>query len=149
MTHTDINPHKIDKGSSPCRKPCITCPFMQKTDNITSWKTKKQFQIKDQYYCQTKNVIYVIYCKRCGIQYVGQSGNTFNKRFRGHLADIRQGNNVKPVSRHFTSTNHTRDDVNAIIVAQTTDNLNVRLRTEESWIDTLNIKHPSGLNLIY
>ena len=49
--------------------------------------------------------------------------------------------NVKPVSRHFTSTTHTRDDVKAVIVAQTRDNFNVHLRTKESRINTLNTKH--------
>lgn len=137
LTRADINPKFITKGSS----------FMQKTEHITSWKTKVRFNITGRFNCQTKNVIYVINCKKCGLQYVGQSGNTFHERFRGHLTDIRQGNQVKPVSRHFTSSNHTRHDVNVVIVTQTTNNLNVRLRTEESWISSLNTKYPAGLNL--
>lgn len=148
LTRADINPQQIEKGSSPCGKTCAACPFLQRTDHITSWKTKETIKIQGRFNCKTKNVIYVISCKKCGLQYVGQSGNTFQERFRGHIADIRQGNNVKPVSRHFTSVNHTTNDVNVTIVAQTTDNLNVRLRTEETWISRLGTKHPSGLNLI-
>ena len=148
LVRAAINTEQTDKGSSPCGKPCITCPFMQKTDHVTSWKTKEQFEIKGRFNCKTKNAIYVINCKKCGLQYVGQTGNTFNERFRGHLTDIRQGNDVKPVSRHFTSANHTTADVNAIIVAQTTNNLNQRLRTEQTWIYFLRTKTPSGLNLI-
>ena len=145
---TDINPVQIALGSNPCQKPCATCPYMQKTTSITSWKTKQKFTIKGGFSCQTKNVIYVINCLKCGLQYIGQSGNTFNERFRGHIADIRQENNVKPVSRHFCSGNHTLRDFNACIVAQTTSNINYRLRTEEAWIHTLQTKTPTGLNLI-
>ena len=141
LTRADINPQQIEKGSSPCGKTCAACPFLQGTDHITSWKTKEKIKIQGCFNCKTKNVIYIISCKKCGLQYVGQSSNTFQERFRGHLADIRQGNNVKPVSCHFTS-------VNVTIVAQTTDNLNIRLRTEETWISRLGTKHPSGLNLI-
>ena len=148
LVKADTNPLQIDTGSSPCNKPCATCPFMIKTTRITSWKTKQEFNIKGRFSCQTKNVIYVISCAKHGLQYVGQSGNTFNERLRGLIADIIQGNNFKPVSRHFNSGEHTLRDVTACIVAQTTDNINVRLRTEESWIARLQTKHPAGLNLI-
>ena len=121
---------------------------MQKTNHITSWKTKEQIEIRGLFNYNTKTVIYVTNCNKCGLQYVGQSSNTFQERFRGHLTDIKQGNHSKPVSRHFTSTDHTTDDVIVIIVAQSTDNVNVRLRTEESWISKLNTKYISGLNLI-
>ena len=148
LVKTDLNPPTIDPGSGPCNKPCNTCRFMKKTTKITSWKTKQTLNIKGNFNCQTKNIVYVISCAKCGVQYVGQSGNTFNERLRGHLADIRQGNNFKPVPRHFTSSNHTSDDVTATIVTQTHNNVNFRLRTEETWINTLQTKHPSGLNLI-
>ena len=78
LVRADITPQDINKGSSPCGKPCIICPFMAKTEQITSWKTKEQFRIKGRFNCKTKNVIYIISCKKCGLQYVGQSGNTFN-----------------------------------------------------------------------
>ena len=78
----DIDPPIADRGSSPCGKPCTTCPFMEKTENITSWRTKEQFKIKGRFNCKTKNVIYVISCKKCGLQYVGQSGNMCNERLR-------------------------------------------------------------------
>ena len=148
LVRADIDLPTTNKGSSPCGIPCITCPFLVQTEHIISWKTKEKIKIHGRFNCKTKNVIYVISCKKCGLQYVGQSGNTFNERLRGHLTDIKQKNDVKPVSRHFISQNHAASDVTAIIVAQTTSNVNVRLRTEESWIARLKTKFPSGLNLI-
>ena len=126
----------------------LICPFMAKIEQITSWKTKEQFKIKGRFNCKTKNVIYVISCKKCGLQYVGQSGNTFNEQLRGHFMDIKQKNDVKPVSRHFILNDHTPNNVTATIVTQTTNDVNVRLRTEEVWIGKLQTKFPTGLNLI-
>ena len=89
----------------------------------------------------------ILSCKKCGLQYVGQTGNTFNERFRAYLTDITQGNTFKLVSRHFTSDNHSTDDVIATIITQTSNNVNIRLRTEV-FINIFNSRHPAGLNLI-
>lgn len=92
-------------------------------------------------------VIYLITCKICKLQYVGQTGNTFRDKFYGHLADIRIKNDIKPVSRHFNSSVH---DIEVTIIQQRECNINKRLRTEEVWIQKLQTKQkkmPFGLNL--
>ena len=147
LVRTDNRPPTIPNGSGPCQKPCTTCPFMKPSTTVICWTTKESIPIHGRFNCQSKNVIYIISCKLCGLQYVGQTGNTFNERFRGHLADIRYGNVIKPVSRHFTSNGHTVHDVFATILTQTTGNLNNRLRTEEAVIYKFNSRAPLGLNL--
>ena len=148
LVRSDLNPVTIIKGSGPCNTPCKICPFMKQNTSIVCWTTKENIPIRGRYNCKSKNIIYLLSCKKCGIQYVGQSGNTFNERFRAHLTDIRHGNVNKPVSRHFTTDNHTIDDVDAVILTQTNRNINIRLRTEESWIQKLRSRTPNGLNLI-
>lgn len=143
-----ISPLKTPSGSQPCNRPCITCPYMTRSSTITCHTTKEIIKIRGSFDCRSKNIIYVITCKRCNLQYVGQTGNTINERLRGHLADIKARNNLKPVSRHFTSDNHSSRDVTIVAIAQTPDNLNIRLRTEECWISRLRSKQPLGLNLI-
>ena len=147
LTKTDINPQPIPLGSGPCNIQCVSCRFLKPTRTITVSATQETIPIRGQYNCKTKNVIYVISCIKCGLQYVGQTGNTFNERFRAHLTDIRQENNMKPVSHHFTSNGHNVDDVTATTVTQTTDDINVRLRTEEVWIHIFKSRQPTGLNL--
>ena len=149
LMRSDLNPVQIAKGSGPCSTPCKTCPFLKQTTFITCWTTKEKIHIKGRYNCKSKNIIYLLFCKKCGLQYIGQSGNTFCERFRSHLTDIRQGNVNKPVSRHFTTDGHTVHNVDAAILTQTTGNINIRLRTEETWITKLRTKTPLGLNLIY
>ena len=148
LVRSDLNPANVAKGSGPCNTPCKTCPYMKKTTSIKCWITKEEIPIRGRYNCKSKNIIYLLSCAKCGLQYVGQSGNTFNERFRAHLTDVRQGNVIKPVSRHFVTNGHTVDDVYATILTQTSGNINIRLRTEESWITKLKTKTPLGLNLI-
>ena len=148
LVHTDLNPAPASKGSSPCNKPCIICPFMKKSTYVTSHVTNKHYRLKGYYNCQTKSAVYLISCSKCGLQYVGQTGNTINERIRGHLTDIRAGNNFKPVSRHFTSNNHTVNDVNVTVITTTSQTTNIRLRTEEVWIAILQTREPGSLNLI-
>ena len=54
----------------------------------------------------------------------------------------------EPVSRHFTSNNHTVNDVNVTVITTTSQTTNIRLRTEEVWIAILQTREPGGLNLI-
>ena len=62
--------------------------------------------------------------------------------------DIRSNNQYKPVSRHFNQERHTLHDVNLTAVTLTTNDANVRLRTEEVWIAKLQTREPKGLNII-
>ena len=148
LVRADLKLIDIPKGSGPCGKPCVTCPYMERTTTIFCSSSQETFPIHGRFNCKTKNVIYVITCTKCGLQYVGQSSNTFNERFRNHLSDIRQENADKPVSRHFSTNSHNVKDVSAIIVTSTNGNINVRLRTEEAWIARLQSRMPNGLNLI-
>ena len=147
LTKTDVNPMLIPKGSGPCNSQCISCKFLKHTGAITVWVTGETIPIHGRFNCKTTNAIYVLSCAKCGLQYVGQTGNTFNERFRAHLTDIRQGNTAKPVSQHFTSTGHGANHVVATIMTQTTADVNVRLRTEEVWIAIFKSKQPLGLNI--
>ena len=148
LVKADLSPKNILKGSGPCNTPCIACPYVTQTTKLTCWSTKQEFTINGNFNCKSKNVIYVISCRSCGLQYVGQTGNTLNERLRGHLFDIRSNNQYKPVSRHFNQERHTLHDVNVTAVTQTTNDANVRLRTEEVWIAKLQTREPKGLNII-
>ena len=57
--------------------------------------TKEEFPIKGRYNCINQNIIYLLSCLKGGLQYIGQSGNTFNERFRVHLAEIKQGHQTR------------------------------------------------------
>lgn len=146
LVHTDItNKNKIP-GTRPCGKKCYLCRFMKPTNSIKSASNQYTIKIRDEITCETINVVYVIECTKCKKQYVGQTGNSLKERFRGHFNDINVQNQHKPVSQHFTSEHHSRDNVTIKGIVITKNDVNIRLRTEESLIHKLGTAEPWGLN---
>ena len=62
----------------------------------------RKFRTLTSVNCQSANIIYIITCKYCGIQYVGQTLERLTDHFQGHSRDI-ENNCVKPVGRHFNT----------------------------------------------
>ena len=63
--------------------------------------------------CATENVIYLISCKRCGVQYVGETGQKLRNRFNNHRNQLRQLSNLY-LYQHFTSDGHSEEDIDQL-----------------------------------
>jgi hypothetical protein len=55
---------------------CTFCPRIKKIDKFTSFVTKKTYKILHipnhrHISCEITNIIYLITCSKCGLQYVG------------------------------------------------------------------------------
>ena len=104
--------------------------------------------------CLSKNVIYVIECKKCYIQYVGETRCAFKTRMQRHISDIRTYKNTS-VARHFNDfcvRNSTEADLLIYPIEQIPDqgspykNDKKLLMRENYWIKELNTLEPNGLN---
>lgn len=95
---------------------------------------------------RSKNCIYLITCKRCGIQYVGETGNTLLTRFTQHRHNITQKKNTHTyLVKHFllhgwASVTATAIQVNSRWTTQQ------RRRAERIWMAKLDTVYPKGLN---
>lgn len=59
-------------GSFPCgHKLCTACKHTSKTESFLSIKSRKKYTINYFLNCYTKNVVYLITCTKCSLQYVG------------------------------------------------------------------------------
>ena len=87
---------------NPCQRPtkCRYCPLLNKSGKIKSHKTGKTFTSLKSVNCQSSNLIYLITCNNCGIQYVGQTKNRLLTRFQGHFNDIAHDRDTT-VARHI------------------------------------------------
>jgi hypothetical protein len=113
-------------GSGPCRKNCSTCKYMKPAKSINSRNSKFCFEIRGNFDCESKNVVYLLQCKLCGVQYVGETRNAFKARFSKHKSDYKAdweamqkfSSFVKghPIAKHALETGHTFDDVEACIL---------------------------------
>ena len=59
-----------------------------------------EYKIKGILKCDSKNIIYLISCKRCGKQYVG-SATGFKERLRNHKSDINTDKKRCGVANHL------------------------------------------------
>jgi tripartite motif-containing protein 2/3 len=103
--------------------------------------------------CEITNIIYLISCGKCGLQYVGETGRRARDRLYEHLYSIKQSNRVQtPVSSHFSTSGHTFRDLRFQVIerchtaSDTTQTAVSRKRRELFWIWELKTITPAGIN---
>ncbi|MCP4653358.1 MAG: GIY-YIG nuclease family protein [Candidatus Omnitrophica bacterium] len=95
--------------------------------------------------CCTKCIVYVITCKKCGMQYVGQTIRKLKDRVLEHRRSILNGTMVTYLAMHFREINHSIDDFRVMIAEVVNGNNSLQTR-ELFWIKLLNTAYPFGLN---
>ena len=98
--------------------------------------------------CSSTNLIYLITCKRCRIQYVGETSRSLRDRLADHRSNIATHKNT-PIALHYNSFNHTINDLSAIaieLIPQDPLPRSLRRRREQIWQKLLRTKFPDGLN---
>ena len=100
------------QGSSLCGHPrCLTCQHIRTEDTFTSTTSGRSFHVQATATCKTRNVIYLIQCKKCKLQYVGETQNPLHIRLNGHRSDICNKRLKKTVAAHFNTLGHSTDDL--------------------------------------
>ena len=85
---------------------CLMCKYHTvESNNFRSAHNKHQFSLSHDITCKTENVVYLITCNICNIQYVGETGQRLNDRLNQHKSSISKDEN-NPISIHFISPNH-------------------------------------------
>ncbi len=78
-----------------CGKDCLGCSFVDDKGIVTSttmnWNYFPLINVDAEVNCLTCNVIYVITCKKCGMQYVGQTSRKLKDRVLEHRRSILNG----------------------------------------------------------
>ena len=136
-------------GTSRCESNflCVGRTFRSKTNG-------KDFRINYNLNCNSENVVYLITCKVCGIQYVGSTTTTFRFRFNNHKSRIHaplklsSGNksNDDFLYQHFHSSGHlglTHLSIQLIDRAKGERELR---KKEGQWMYRLETLRPQGLN---
>ena len=114
---------------------------------FTSSSTGETFPIRKYMTCKSANVIYLITCKTCEIQYVGESGRPMECRIEEHCGDARHNRN-KQVGRHFNRPNHNACNISVIAIDRPPKNDTImRKILEKEWITKMNTIEPHGLNI--
>ncbi len=115
-------PQISGRVSNPCmntiKKPCQICPKLNITGRVTSTVTKRSYTVPAEGTCGHNNLVYLITCKKCSKQYVGETGITINRRFYYHLYNIKNlkhpesappstiDKSYGPMTKHFANIDH-------------------------------------------
>ena len=72
-------------GNHPCgQSRCKTCPILLSMAEFASKSTGRKNQLKVAATCKTSNVVYLIQCKKCGQQYVSETGQALHCRMNNY-----------------------------------------------------------------
>lgn len=126
---------------------CKMCMnFSSNTNIIKSCSNNKAFPILGTIQCHSQNVIYVITCIKCKLQYVGETGRSLKDRFNDHMSTIMLHKNTA-IGKHFNTSQHSRLDIKIVAIEKVTSNqASVRKTKEKEWISKLGTQYPWGLN---
>ena len=85
-----------------CRRPnCGNCIYLIECSSF-QFKNGTVFRIKCSMTCTTKSIIYVITCRRCNENYIGQTGLTIRQRMTIYRQQIRNPRTrMIPLSGHI------------------------------------------------
>lgn len=125
-------------------KKCLACPLLLHPNYVASKTRDTTHPVTHNLRCTTMGVVYLLTCRRCGKQYVGQTAKSIRERLARHRASFR----VAPMSlySHFIRYHHCDTlDVSIVLLCQESDS-ELRLRKEQQWIKQLGTVIPAGLN---
>ena len=136
-----------------CSVRCKTCHYISQGSTFVSNVMKKSYNVVSPNLsmdCTSDNVVYLITCKKCGIQYVGETSQKLRSRFSNHRNRLKKLTNLY-LYHHFSSDGHSVDDMSIMPIEELTSSDRVsatsqRLEREDYWCRELCTYYPYGLN---
>ena len=126
-------------------KGCPTCPYIKQGKKVRATAINFTAEITDQVNCQTKNIVYCIGCKKCPVQYIGESQRSLQDRIAEHRGYITNKHLSKATGQHFNLPGHQLSDMEVTILEKVRSNEQFRKQREQMWIERFNTKY-KGLN---
>ena len=146
-----LNNGRVNKCSKCNDVRCKVCDNLNESETFTSTVNGSSYFINQKLNCSSINVVYLITCKVCKIQYVGQTCGKFRLRWNNYKTcqdKARQGHKVPQLSfhKHFLSQGHSGllNDAEVKLIDKT-DPFSPTER-EDFWIAKLGTHYPAGLN---
>ncbi|KAJ8035078.1 hypothetical protein HOLleu_22175 [Holothuria leucospilota] len=143
-------PDLTSPGFFTCNNKCDLCQNYSSSSRIFYCAaTGRSYYIKQYITCTTKNVIYLLTCSKCNVQYIGSTSTEFKVRFRNHKSHMLTNKKTCVVATHFNHTPHELTDLAFLPIERITDTIETNkklLSREIYWTAQLRTIFPYGLN---
>ena len=128
---------------------------MEEGETFYSTVTKERYKIRQEIDCRSKNIIYLVSCRKCPMQGVGQTEN-FRARVSNYISHILKRKQTCGIVKHFMETGgHSVNDFRIMGIVQLENpprskaDLKKRLiEFEGYWQIKLQTIEPYGMNTI-
>ena len=108
-------PKREIPGMTKCSR-CPICPYIKVGKSAKATATKTEVDINKPVNCQTKNAIYLIGCRKCQMQYIGETDRKLQSRFSEHRGYVGNKHLAKATGHHFNLPGHKISDKEVSIV---------------------------------
>jgi hypothetical protein len=150
ITTNSDNSNNNNKFSLCKNRDCLTCKFHSCSNtNFNSSTFGSTHNVIGSMNCRTNNIVYLITCIKCNIQYVGETSRCLAERLTDHRSNIKH-NKITPIAIHFNTPGHSAlRDLKAMAIEKISDTenpLKKRKQQESLWQKRLGTIYPYGLN---
>ena len=138
-------PKRNNPGMKKCYN-CGICPYVKEGNSVKATSNNYKIDINTNVNCSSKNIIYLLGCKKCSQQYIGESERTLRERFAEHKGYVSTRNFSKTTGMHFNEKGHSVSDMTITIVEKLfNQNPLFRKEREKMYIQKFNTQY-KGLN---
>ena len=148
-----VRAKKRKVGSFKCKdKRCQTSLNVNETNSFASSVTKEEYKINHCFNCNEKCLIYLLTCKVCLKQYVGQTVDKFRLRWNNYKTNNRKHQRLEScvqehLFEHFNKEAHYEFLEDAPITFIDKTDPSEPLKRENYWKSVPNTMAPLGLNI--
>ena len=114
-----IRPQRQLPGMKKCRKAgreCTICPWVKEGKVATSRASTYRKEIETSLNCQSRNLLYLIECRKCGLQYVGETDRSVQERFSEHKGYVNNNKLNQATGAHFNLPGHSISDMSIMAI---------------------------------
>ena len=142
----NLRPKRQLKGMTRCGKMCTACPYIKEGKEIDKFKVTSTWKINKPVNCETKNIVYLIECRKCFERYIGESKRSLKDRLADHRGYVNNQHINIVTGSHFNKPGHDLSHLTIrIIEKQKFENDLYRKEREKYFINTFNT-HYQGMN---
>ena len=146
-------PHNADRPPEGCFRcdstRCRVCDRLTAGATFRSSNNNRVYRVHGHITCRTTNVVYLVTCRNCHQQYVGQTSRSLADRTNDHLSYIRTHKLNTPTGLHFNQPGHSLQDFSIMGIEHLPTSSSTALPIfERKWQQLLQTHYPNGINQI-